>query len=199
MGSIKHLGKGDIAKTSAVSAKISSIKGRAATLMTDIDEVTFHGLLHAQKHGDTTLLSNLLEAMGTSQRTGAVCAYIEAMSRGQIAASYSKGKAKVTITKGWSADKFEVEKARSVSVWDYAGDEAKPKLGLSDFYAFVFSRKAKLEAIDAGDVDFVGTPEQLQEARDFVNGALAQIGRDADGMQKLRDQDKVLKSRVDAA
>lgn len=198
MGKSTFLGKGDMVKGAVLAKKISSISGRATTLSRDIDEATYQGLLHAGTHGDTGFIKDLLEAMGTSQRTGAVCAYVEAMSGGQITASFSKGSAKVEIVKGWTRDKFDMEKARSVSVWDYAGDEAKPKVGLSDFVGFVFSRKAKLEAIDKGEAEFVGTPEQLQQARDFVAGALAQIDMDAKAMQKLRETDKVRKSRADA-
>lgn len=191
------LGKGEMVKGAVLSSAIASVAKSASSLSQGIDETCFHALCHAAEHGDSTFITRLLEAMGKGQRTSAVCAYVEEMSGGQLTVSYNskKGAAKAEYVKGWTKDKFKIERARAVSVWDFAGDEKKPVVTLSDFYGFVFSRKAKLESVAKGETEWLGTKEELEQARQFVDGALAQIDMDAKAFEKQKAKDRERKKR----
>lgn len=184
-----------------VRKKYASISKRAKTLRADMHEGVWQALAHAAKHGDIQLCRDFLLCVGQSQRQATLCAFIQHFSGDQITAKVStvRGKgqtAKVEIVKGWTAAKFKLDEAAKTDPFEWAGDEKPPVVTASDFFGVLFSRMAKLESIESGEIEWAGTPEQLALVKSVYAEAVANTKLDAEGMAKLREADKVRKSRA---
>lgn len=125
-----------------LSRKIGSIKGRGRKLDADIHLSGVSCLYHAGQHGDTTLLSRLCLAMPRSARGKALMTWAEHFAPLRI----DRKTCKVTLTKDWLVDKFQIDKADATPFWDFT-QETEPK----DFT--VKSLVAMLQRIAKGNTE----------------------------------------------
>ncbi len=106
-----------IEKAKSVRDQIALIKSRAKTLDDQIHIIAVSCLHHADKHGDVTLMQELIDAMGRSQRRNAVIAW--ACAYGKFDAN-SKGK-NVVYSRVKQTD---LEGAKGESPWDFKPEPA---------------------------------------------------------------------------
>lgn len=99
-----------------VRKQIVSIGNRAKKLDTDIHVVGVSCMAHADKHGDVTLMQELINAMGRSQRKNAMIAW--ACAFGKFAPD-EKGK-NVIFNKTMTTD---IEGAIGSSPWDFKPEQ----------------------------------------------------------------------------
>lgn len=105
--------------------KHSALAGRNEKLATDIHVAACEDLQHAALHGDVSLCKDLYDKLGgamSSARTATLKAWFVLMSGNQMTAEKGEWKLK----KGWTADKFTLDKAEATPYWTLAG-EIEPK------------------------------------------------------------------------
>lgn len=105
-----------IEKAKNVRNQISLVKSRAKKLDDQVHFVAVSCLWHADKHGDITLMQELIESMGKSQRRNAVIAW--AIAYGKFEAD-EKGK-NLVYARGKATD---LEGAKNESPWDFKPEQ----------------------------------------------------------------------------
>ena len=105
-----------IEKAKNVRAQIELVKTRSKKLDDQVWTVAVSCLFHADKHGDVTLMQELINAMGRSQRRNAVIAWASAYGKFQPDA---KGKNVVYCR----ANPTDLEGAKNESPWDFKPEQ----------------------------------------------------------------------------
>ncbi len=106
-----------IEKAKNVRDQISLVKSRSKKLDDQIHTIAVSCLWHADKHGDVTLMQELIESMGKSQRRNAVIGWANAFGKFQ---PNEKGK-NVDYCKTNTTD---IEGAIETSPWDFTPEQA---------------------------------------------------------------------------
>ena len=106
-----------IEKAKNVRDQISLIKTRSKQLDDQVHIIAVSCLYHAEQHGDVTLMQELIDSMGRSQRRSAVIAWAEAYGKFE---RNSKGKNVVFCR----AKQTDLEGAKNESPWDFSPEPA---------------------------------------------------------------------------
>ncbi len=147
----------DMLPTKTVSKMIASIAKRAAKLDVDIHIAAIQCMLHAQKHGDVTLMDSLVNSLGKSHRKLGLMIWVTGFS--PIAWN---GDGKVGLLKAETKKfvAFDIEGADETPFWMYEPSNEATKQGPLSLEALqaIINRmakridKAELEGRIEGDV-----------------------------------------------
>lgn len=105
-----------ILKAKNVRNQIALVKTRAKKLDDQVHTIAVSCLYHADQHGDVTLMQELIESMGRSQRRNAVIAWASAYGKFQ---PNEKGK-NVDYCR---ANATDLESAKNESPWDFKPEQ----------------------------------------------------------------------------
>lgn len=142
-----------ILKAKNVRNQIALVKSRAKKLDDQIHIIAVSCLYHADKHGDVTLMQELIESMGKSQRRNAVIAWASAYGKFQ---PNEKGK-NVDYCRGNATD---IEAAKNESPWDFKPEQPFKAFDMEVELKKLIKRSAKA-ADDARNNVPKGLVEQL--------------------------------------
>lgn len=146
-----------IEKAADVTKAIDSIARRAKKLDTDIHVTAVSCLHHADKHGDVTLMQNLIKAMGRSQRKNALIGWASAFGKFQ---PDEAGK-NVVFNRDGTTD---MTSAQGESPWDFAPEKPFQAFDLSSELAKLVKKAQKASEDSRNNV----TPEQLAQLSKMV-------------------------------
>ena len=141
-----------IEKAADVTKAIESIARRAKKLDTDIHVTAVSCLHHADKHGDVTLMQNLIKAMGRSQRKNALIGW--ACAFGKFTPDEA-GK-NVVFEKDGTTD---MTSATEESPWDFAPEAPFQAFDLSAELGKLIKKAQKASEDSRNTV----SPEQLAQ------------------------------------
>lgn len=162
-----------ILKAKNVRNQIALVKTRAKKLDDQVHTIAVSCLYHADKHGDVTLMQELIESMGRSQRRNAVIAWASAYGKFQ---PNEKGK-NVDYCR---ANATDLEGAKGESPWDFKPEQAFRPFDMEAELKKLMKRAAKAADDDRNNVpkdmvaklsDIMGRDVEVQELLEAVEQA----------------------------
>jgi hypothetical protein len=134
----------------------ASIAKRYQAIALEVHMAACQDLLHAQSCGDVSLCQNLYNALGGKKsyaRTATLKEWFRLMSGGQMSAEGDTWKMK----KGWSKDKFLMERAEKEAYWTLGGEKDPVPLTLTAILKLITGFTKRIEKAEA-DHNFQGDP-----------------------------------------
>jgi hypothetical protein len=167
-----------IQKEGSIKAAIKSIKTTGGTLQQKVHDTAIQCMLHAQEHGDTTLLSSLLDAVPAMVRNKGLHKWITDHSPLLISYDKKEQQYKVRKNKKDSANEWNIDTANSTPFWQYTQETTPTFFTFETLMKRMESIIAKAEAVE---VEEGMTEEQVKE--------VAHIRATADKMKAIVAQE----------
>lgn len=137
-------------------------KHAKATLGLDAERhiLACEDLQHAALHGDVSLCKHLFDTLGgaeSAQRTATLKAWFVMMSGDQMTADKGEWKLK----KGWTVDKFNLDKAENTPYWTLGGEKAPTAMSFEAFLKMLEGFPKRIDKAVSED-RFNGDPDAVK-------------------------------------
>lgn len=164
----------EIMSKDACSKAIRQIARIGVKLELHIHRVAVSSLAHVRDHGDTTIATNLLNALPKGQRVKALAYWFNHFSNKMLTLTQGKdGNWNAQLDKKRMESDFRVTEAAAVSFAELTAEKDPGKT----FTAEQLIKKLKAWANEDGFFDGTDTPKVSEEARDLAASLVASLER----------------------
>lgn len=172
---------------------IASIGRRQAQLANDIHNTAVACLVHAKEHGDVTLMRDLINALGKSQRGEALRVWVADFSPIFID---KKDDEKCGLTPKSSPQyrEWRIKEASETPYYEHT-DEAVKVFTASDFLGRIHGARQAFEKACA-EGTFEGNEQEQAELRATLDACVMQTNMSDDELKERKQADKLIKEAV---